>query len=211
MNEIVCGERIFVPSKVICVGRNYTDHIAEIGGAGRSSEPAIFIKPNSAIAFGVKQITVPREHGVLHHEVELCFVVGQGAKGLIAGYAVGVDLTLREMQAEAKKEGLPWTLAKGFDSSAPLGEFVPINQVEDPLALDISLKVNGKTRQKSNTKEMIFTAELILAYTSRFMNLGDGDVFMCGTPSGVGELNHGDHVLAEIKGLPALEFTVKRK
>jgi 5-carboxymethyl-2-hydroxymuconate isomerase len=207
MNSIVCGKKVYTPSKVVCVGKNYADHITEMGGEWRPETPTIFIKPNSAIVFGVEEIALPQELGLVHHEVELCFVVGEGR---IAGYAVGLDLTLRELQAKAKEEGLPWALAKGFDSAAPLGEFLPADQVSDPLSLDISLSVNGEVRQQSNTGEMIFSPEEILAYASKYMTIEEGDVFMCGTPSGVGELNDGDVVEASVRELPKLKFKVKR-
>jgi 2-keto-4-pentenoate hydratase/2-oxohepta-3-ene-1,7-dioic acid hydratase in catechol pathway len=209
MNKITCDGKSFTPSKLICVGKNYVDHIAEMGGGGRPEKPTIFIKPNSAIAFEIEELILPQGLGLVHHEVELCFVMGRN--GQIAGYAVGLDLTLRNLQAKVKEQGMPWALAKGFDSSAPLGKFLPANQIDDPCALDISLSVNGKMRQQSNTREMIFSPQEILAYASKYMTIEEGDVFMCGTPSGVGELEDDDLVKAIILGLPELEFVVKRR
>ncbi len=218
MNSIALGSTVYTPSKVVCVGRNYAAHIAEMGGGGAPDHPTIFIKPNSAIAGGVREIAIPRALGPVHHEVELCFVVGKTCKDVapeaagkyIAGYAVGLDLTLRELQSEAKKAGAPWALAKGFDNAAVLGAFVPTSSVEDPCALDISLAVGGEVRQSSNTREMIFTPSEILAYASRYMTIEVGDIVMTGTPEGVGELKDGDTVIAEMTGLPKLEMNLKR-
>jgi 2-keto-4-pentenoate hydratase/2-oxohepta-3-ene-1,7-dioic acid hydratase in catechol pathway len=196
------------PSKVICVGRNFESHIAEMRGSAGPDRPAIFIKPNSAIACCPKEIFVPEELGLLHHEVELCCLMGDELA--VMGYAVGLDLTLRDFQAEAKRAGMPWALAKGFDNSAVFGVFVAANEVSDPSRLNISLSVNGEIRQRSCTDGMIFSQGEILSYASRFMTIEPGDVLMCGTPEGVGPLEGGDTVIAEIGGLPKLEIAVKR-
>lgn len=208
MNNILCNDISYAPSKVVCVGKNYDAHIAEMGGAGRPDEPTIFIKPNSAIAYRPKEIFIPEELGLLHHEAELCCLVEEGGK--ITGFAVGLDLTLRDLQSEAKKSGAPWALAKGFDNAAVFGEFVSANVVPDPAGLDISLLINGEIKQKSNTRGMIFSPQQILDYSSRFMTIEPGDVFMCGTPEGVGPVHGGDVVIAEIEGLPKLEIAVNR-
>ena len=219
MHTITCGRRAFTPSKVICVGKNYPDHIEEMGGGGRSSEPVIFLKPNSAIAFEANQVFIPQEFGLVHHEVELCFAVGRQCKDVslaqahsyIAGYGVGIDFTLRDRQSTAKRSGAPWSVAKGFDAAAPLGRFVGADDIGDPCALAIGLTVNGVARQSASTSEMIFSPEEFLSFVSRFMTVEEGDVFMCGTPSGVGQVNHGDVLHAEIAGLPPLKIEVIRE
>lgn len=218
MRTVDLEDRVFTPAKIVCVGKNYSDHIKEMGGSAPSREPTIFIKPNSAIASRHPEIYIPEHLGLLHHEVELCFIIGNACKDLeeknavsfIAGYAVGTDLTLRARQAEAKKDGGPWTLAKGFDNSAVFGPFVDARKITDPRALDISLSVNGKTRQRSNTREMLFLPAEILSFASCFMTIEEGDIFMCGTPSGVGEVKDGDEISAEIASLPVLTFRIKR-
>jgi len=219
MHTIACGRRAFTPSKLICVGKNYPSHIEEMGGGLRPSQPTIFLKPNSAIAFEVDQVFIPEEFGLIHHEVELCFAVGRTGRDIplaeahsyIAGYGVGIDFTLRDLQAVAKRSGAPWSLAKGFDAAAPLGRFVEANSVGDPCGLAIVLTVNGISRQSASTSEMIFSPEEILSFVSEFMTVEEGDVFMCGTPSGVGEVRHGDVLHAEIAGLPPLKIEIIRK
>lgn len=207
MKNIICNETSYTPSKIICVGKNFPSHITEMGNEGRPAKPIIFIKPNSAIAFNPSELLIPQDLGLLHHEVELCCVVGKEG---IEGYCVGLDLTLRDLQNEAKSEGLPWVLAKCFDRSAVFGMFASANEIKDPYSLNISLHVNGKLRQKANTKEMIFSPTEIITYTAHYMSIEEGDIFMCGTPSGVGELKDGDEVVAEIEGIPRLEMVITR-
>ncbi len=220
MKAIRCGERRYSPGKVVCVGKNYTDHIKEMGGRAndRPEVPTIFMKPSTSVVSGEEAVFIPLELGLLHHEVELCFVIGKDCKDVpageapsfIAGYGVGIDFTLRDMQAAAKKAGGPWALSKGFDSSAVFGEFAPAGDVADPCALAISLAIDGKVKQDGSTREMIFSPAAILAYVSRFMTLEEGDVLMTGTPAGVGEVKHGDAIEALVEGLPALRFAVLR-
>lgn len=207
MNIIRCASQEYTPSKIICVGRNFPDHVKEMGGSEMPSEPVIFIKPNSAIVFNPREVKIPKSFGLLHHEVELCLVIDDGK---IAGYAVGIDFTLRDRQTDAKKQGAPWTIAKGFDGAAVFGEFIKAQDIKDALSLDISLSVNGKVKQKGNTRDMIFHPQRIIEFVSQFMTIETGDILMCGTPSGVGEVHDKDKISANIKGLPRLEFTVRR-
>ena len=219
MREIFCGGKAFAPSKVICVGKNFADHVREMGGGAPPTEPVIFIKPNSSIVSSPREVLIPESLGLLHHEVELCALVGEAAKDveesdageLIAGFAVGIDFTLRERQAAAKREGTPWSLAKGFDSAAVLGEFVPADEVSDAALLDMSLMLGETRRQSGNTRDMIFHPARIISYASSFMTIETGDVIMCGTPAGVGEVAGGDRVRAAITGLPELDFIVRRE
>ena len=208
----------FTPSKVICVGKNYLLHIEEMGDKRKPDEPVIFLKPNSSIVYGSNEVYIPEEYGLLHYEVELCFIVGKEGKNTkaddasshIAGYAVGIDFTLRDRQSEAKQRGLPWDLAKGFDGSCPLGNFISADKVKKPSALDVMLLKNEEAVQTGNTKDMIFSCSEILSFASNFMKIEAGDVFMTGTPHGVGKVNHGDLFFAEIAGLPPLELKVFR-
>ena len=219
MKTIDGGGRTYTPGKIICVGKNYPDHIREMGdAAGRPAEPTIFVKPNTAIVAGEESVFIPLELGLLHHELELCFVVGRDGKGIpeseapayIAGWGVGIDFTLRDRQAAAKRAGGPWTLAKGFDGAAVFGGFAKADAVADPCALAMSLAIDGKVRQSGNTREMLFSPAAVLSYVSRFMSMEEGDVVMTGTPAGVGEVQHGDVIAAEIEGLPKLTFAVLR-
>lgn len=217
-NSILLDDKKIVPSKVICVGRNYVLHIEEMGGVGIPEIPTIFLKPNSAITFSEK-ISVPEKLGLLHHEVELCFVVHGTCKNIsekdaakhIAGFSVGLDLTLRDLQSKAKKSGSPWDLSKGFDNAAVFGKFTSKVELKDMLSADISLHVNGKVRQNSNTSLMIFSPARVLSFVSSYMTIDDGDVFMCGTPDGVAELVGGDVVEANIQRLSPLKIKVERK
>ncbi|MFA4875215.1 MAG: fumarylacetoacetate hydrolase family protein [bacterium] len=219
MKIIRLDSKEYTPSKIICVGKNFPDHVKEMGGSALPGEPVIFLKPNSAIAFNPREVAIPESLGLLHHEVELCILAGRGGRqltpdeaGSIAcGYAVGIDFTLRERQAEAKKAQGPWALAKGFDLSAVFGEFASAGAVNDPLDLDISLSVDGALRQSGSTRDMIFSPGAIISFVSRFMTVEPGDIFMCGTPAGVGEVRDNDEIEAGIDGLPRLHFRVVRK
>lgn len=218
MRTIELEGRKIAPGKIVCVGKNYPDHVREMGGDGLPAEPVIFLKPNSAIARGGEAIFIPEELGLLHHEVELCFVVARGGRGIlegdaqacIAGWGVGIDFTLRERQAAAKKAGGPWDLAKGFDNAAAFGCFVSARKVGNAVDASIALTIDGVTRQRARTREMIFPPARILSFVSRFMTVEEGDVFMTGTPAGVDEVNHGDIIRAEIEGLPMLKIAIMR-
>lgn len=218
MKTITFNGRKISPSKVICIGKNYSDHIKEMGGQCNSCEPVIFIKPNSAIAFDADLISIPAALGLLHHEVELVALIDKSlkcatrdeAESAISAYAVGIDFTLRDMQRTAKERGEPWALSKGFDASAALGRFKSANEFSDPCALSIELSVDGAIKQRSNTSEMIYKPAEILSFVSRFMTVEAGDILMCGTPSGVGPVGDGNKIEAMIEGLPALSCVVER-
>ena len=219
MQEIFCGNKVYVPSKIICVGKNFADHAREMGDASPPQEPVIFIKPNSSISFAPEVVSIPETLGLLHHEVELCALLGRGggnlgadeAQDAIAGYGVGVDFTLRDLQTEAKKKGWPWSLSKGFDSACVLGKFRSSSEIDDADGLPIGLSVNATPRQEGNTEDMIFSPSDIIRFVSQFMTLERGDVLMCGTPAGVGEVKDGDRIDAIVEGLPELSFVVRRK
>jgi 2-keto-4-pentenoate hydratase/2-oxohepta-3-ene-1,7-dioic acid hydratase in catechol pathway len=218
LNTITLAGNNIAPGKIVCVGKNYLKHIREMGGDRPLAEPTIFMKPNSSVVSGRSEIEVPLSYGSLHHEVELCFVIGRECKyvsrseaeSVISGWGVGLDLTLRDIQSAAKKGGGPWTISKGFDSAAVFADFSAHTASFDPTSLEISLSVNGEVRQKADTQQMIFTPWEIIEYVSGYMTLQSGDVIMTGTPEGVGELENNDRVHAEITGLPILEVTVRR-
>ncbi|MBN1282942.1 MAG: fumarylacetoacetate hydrolase family protein [Proteobacteria bacterium] len=218
MREVRLGDESFLPTKVVCVGRNFPDHAREMGGESPFSEPVIFIKPNSSIASSPAELFIPEGLGLLHHEVELCALVGrtvfsasgEEAADAVAGWAVGIDFTLRERQAAAKRSGGPWALSKGFDGAAVLGEFRRAGRDFDPGSAELSLRVDGKERQRGNARDMTFSPQEIIGFVSGFMTLERGDVVMCGTPAGVGQVNDGERIRAEAEGLAVLEFTLKR-
>lgn len=194
------GSRDPIPvSKIICVGRNYAEHAKEMK-AELPSSPVLFLKPPSAIVASGGSVILPSISSDLHHEVELTVLLGKGGRkipeanalGLVAGYGIGLDMTLRDVQSEAKKKGLPWSLAKGFDTSAPLSEFIPAASVADPHRLSLQLTVNGSVRQRGTTSDFIFKLGHLIAYISSFFTLNAGDVLFTGTPEGVAQTVPGD-------------------
>lgn len=201
--------------KLLCLGRNYVAHAAEMG-AELPSRPVVFLKPSSAIPAERGTVRFPSAGQELHHEVELVVLIGQQARdvapeqalSLVAGYGVGLDMTLRDVQAEAKKKGLPWTVAKGFDDSAPLSPFVTPERIADPHDLIVSLKVNGILRQRSNTGLMINKIPETIAYLSSVFTLDPGDLIFTGTPEGVGPVNRGDLLEAELEGVTSLRVHI---
>ncbi|MBE0596961.1 MAG: fumarylacetoacetate hydrolase family protein [Desulfuromonadales bacterium] len=201
--------------KVVCLGRNYADHIRELGNE-MPSRPVLFIKPASSIIGAGDQVVIPPYSQECHHEVELAVLIGRRAKDLtessalqyVAGYGVAIDLTLRDVQDDLKKQGLPWEIAKGFDTACPLSDFVPAAQVADPQALRITMRVNGELRQDGSTALMLRRIPQILREISAIFTLEEGDVVLTGTPAGVSAIASGDRLLAEIEGVGSLEVTV---
>jgi len=202
--------------KILCIGRNYADHIKELGNE-IPERPVIFMKPSSCVIGEGEEIVIPPYSSDCHHEAELALLVGTRGKevpadralGHIAGYGVAIDLTLRDVQAEQKKKGLPWEIAKGFDTACPLSAFVPAREVADPQALSIRLSVNGETRQEGSTALMIHRIPELVSYLSSIFTLEPGDLILTGTPAGVGPLRSGDLVVAEISGVGRLSVTVR--
>ncbi len=202
--------------KIICLGRNYTEHIQELGNEP-SDDPILFIKPaTSAIRQGEKVI-IPAYSNDCHHEVELAVLIGgygrriapESAADFIAGYGIALDMTLRDVQSELKKKGLPWEVAKGFDTSCPLSDFVPPERINDPHDLGISLYVNDEQRQAGNTSQMIRRIPEIIAYASSIFTLEKGDIILTGTPRGVSRVVSGDRLQARIEQIGALEVSVQ--
>jgi acylpyruvate hydrolase len=209
------GHRVVVP-KIFCIGRNYVAHAKEMK-AETPESPVIFLKPPTAILHDFGKIALPLFSKELHHEVEMVVALGRTGKSIaqehalefVSGYGVGLDMTLRDVQAEAKKKGLPWAVAKGFDTSAPISKFVEKNLVGAPHNLDISLKVNGTVRQQSNTRNMMFSIEELIAYISSIFTIEAGDLIFTGTPEGVGEVNSGDQLEAELESVGKLLVSVQ--
>ncbi|ALV63794.1 Fumarylacetoacetate hydrolase family protein [Thermococcus sp. 2319x1] len=203
------------PSKIICLGRNYAEHARELGHEV-PEEPVIFLKPPSALIGPNQTIILPRKSNHVDHEVELAVIIGKRAKRVsreeamdyVMGYTIMLDITARDLQWEAKKKGLPWTVAKGFDTFAPIGPRIVDRREINVDDLEIGLKVNGEIRQLSRTSKMIFKVDEIIEYVSGIMTLEPGDIIATGTPEGVGPLRHGDVVEAWIEGIGVLKEEV---
>ena len=192
----------FPVRRILCVGQNYAAHAREMGYA--RAEPFFFTKPGDAVVTDGADPLFPTATANLHHEVELVCAVGEA--GTIAGWAVGCDLTRRDLQAAAKEKGRPWDAAKGFDQSAPCGA-IQLGDLPDPSAV-IALSVNGETRQSGRLDDMVWNPDEILAKARELWDVRAGDLVFTGTPEGVGPLQPGDRVEATIGGLPSLGFTV---
>ncbi|MEW6719832.1 MAG: fumarylacetoacetate hydrolase family protein [Thermodesulfobacteriota bacterium] len=212
----IADGREYTIGKVLCIGRNYAEHIRELGNEIPEA-PVIFIKPSSSVIGDGEAVVIPPWSRDCHHEVELALLIGTTGKDIpadramrhIAGYGVGIDLTLRDVQAELKKKGLPWEIAKGFDTACPLSAFVDASRVPDPHALRIRLAVNGETRQDGYTSMMIHRIPDIVRHMSERFTLEAGDVILTGTPAGVGRIAPGDRLFAEIPGVATLDVAVR--
>jgi len=214
---LVGSDARFPVRRIFCVGRNYADHVREMGNDPKSEPPIFFTKPADALVESGAAIPYPTLTSNFHHEVELVVAIGKGGEAIDAGsafdhvwgYAVGVDLTRRDLQNDAKKSGQPWDAAKGFDNSAPVGALTPEGSV-DLKSARIWLSVNGATKQDAHLEEMIWSVPEIIATLSRAWALRAGDLIFTGTPSGVSALQKGDAIHAEIEGLSPLTFTIAR-
>ncbi len=205
------------PQKIICIGRNYKKHAEELGNAA-PTEPIFFAKIPSAMIPHEGVVQIPQGVGRVDHEIELAIVIGKEAKyiaadkaeDVIAGYTIVNDITAREMQKKDMRRNQPWLRSKNFDTFCPIGPYiVPAKAIENPLNLDLSLKVNGEIRQSSNTSNMIFSLSDLVAYVSKHMTLLPGDIIATGTPDGVSPLKSGDHVVGEIQSIGVLENQVR--
>lgn len=199
-HRFVDGQRIAWPlGKIVCVGRNYAEHAKELNNPVPVT-PLLFMKPATS-ALPLKQpMNLPQQQGSCHFETEIAVLVGDTIQALpadkisdkIAGYGIGLDLTLRTLQDELKAKGHPWEMAKAFDGACPLSAFVPASLVSHPESLGLSAHINGELRQQGFVSDMITPIFALLAYISRFFTLQAGDVVMTGTPAGVGPLQPGD-------------------
>ena len=203
--------------KLLCIGRNYAEHADEMGG-DVPDQPMVFLKPSTAVVRGGDTVRLPPQSHDVHHEVELVAVIGKDGHNItkanaldhVAGYAVGLDMTARDLQAEAKEKRHPWSVAKGFDTFAPLGPVAPAEAVEDPQDLMLRLRVNGETRQEAHTRHMIFSVAELVHYCSQIFTLEAGDLLYTGTPSGVGPVEAGDELEATATGCEPLRVPVTR-
>jgi fumarylpyruvate hydrolase len=208
----------FPVRRIYCVGRNYVEHAKEMGFTGREA-PFFFLKPGDAavVVEAGKEATIdyPSLTRDLHHEIELVACIGKGgrniraadAKKQIFGYAVGLDMTRRDLQGEMKKQGRPWCIGKGFDQSAPIGSITPAEQAGDIEQAEIWLQVNGKDRQRSNVSKLIWNIGEIIEHVSAAWELQPGDLVYTGTPEGVAAVVAGDTLHGGVAGLT--DITVK--
>lgn len=205
----------FPVNRIFCIGRNYAAHAREMGHDPDREPPFFFLKPRSALA-EAGSFRLPATSSDVHHEVELVAALSTGGRGIavsdalncVFGYCVGLDMTQRDLQTEAKKLGRPWDLAKGFDGSAPCGEIVPAAAIGHPTQGTISLSVDGKERQTGDLNQMIWSLPEIISILSRAFTLSAGDLIMTGTPAGVGPVAAGEALSAHIEGVGALEVKV---
>jgi len=210
------SDQTFPVRRVFCVGRNYAAHAREMGSDPSREPPFFFTKPADAVVPASGSVPYPSSTEELHHEVELVVALKGGgtdiapeqALDLVWGYGVGLDLTRRDLQAVAKKDGRPWDMAKGFDASAPCSPLQPVSVVGHPQDAAIWLEVNGQRKQEGNLNEMIWPIPDVIAYLSRFVALAPGDLIYTGTPSGVDALQPGDRVRGGVDGVATFELTI---
>lgn len=215
--EFTNGEKIELGT-MYCIGRNYAKHALEMG-ATVPEDPIVFLKPPAAYLPDGGEIQLPSYSNEVHHEVELVVVIGKEARGTIvepvenyiAGYGVGIDLTLRDVQAKCKANGHPWAVAKGFVTSAPISKIVPAGEVgSSDTIFNLELKVNGELRQAGSTDYMERSVETLVKYLAEVFTLQPGDIIFTGTPEGVAEVKSGDTVTAELKGYVGLQVSAKK-
>jgi fumarylpyruvate hydrolase len=211
---IVGSDALFPVRRILCVGRNYAAHRREMGSDDRDP-PFFFAKPADAVVTPGGDVAYPGETANLHHEIELVVAIGKTAKNIavadalsvIFGYAVGVDMTRRDLQNAAKDKGYPWDSSKGFDDSAPISAILPAPGAASPLGA-IQLSVNGVSRQDAVVADMIWNVPEIIAEASRLWVLQPGDLIYTGTPEGVGPLVRGDAVTGSVEGVGSISFKV---
>lgn len=210
---VVGSDARFPTHRIYCIGRNYADHAREMGAAVERAQPMFFMKPADAIVADDADIAYPPATSDLHHEVEMVVALAAGGRDIpparalesVFGYAVGLDLTRRDLQAAAKAKGHPWDAAKGFDHSAPMSALHPVATIGHPRGAMLSLTVNGQLRQQADIDTMIFPVPAIIHELSRLWELAAGDLIFTGTPAGVAALQRGDRVRAQLGGFAVLD------
>jgi fumarylpyruvate hydrolase len=207
---------VFPVHRIYCIGRNYADHAREMGAPAEKGVPVFFLKPGDTVTPLPGTITYPPGTSDLHHEVELVAALHRGGRDIdpadamacVYGYAIGLDLTRRDLQSAAKAKSLPWDTGKSFEAAAPIGPIHPVADVGHPDHGVIELLVNGEHRQHGDLAERLFSVAEIIAALSRLYTLAPGDLIFTGTPAGVGPLQIGDRLVARIQGLGELEATM---
>ena len=207
---------IFPIHRIYCVGQNYANHAREMGADPERESPFFFSKPADAICQEGSRLPFPIATENLHHEIELVIAIGKKGTNILTadsleyvfGYAVGLDLTRRDLQSEAKKKGRPWSTAKGFDNSAPCSAVHSVGEVGHFERGKITLSVNGELRQKGDISDMIWSVAELISSLSSFFELCPGDLIYTGTPAGVGPLKKGDKLEGEVENLAKLNITI---
>ncbi len=203
---------------IFCIGRNYAAHAGELDNPV-PEVPVVFIKPDTTLVQSGGEVLLPQASQNVQHEVEMVVLLGSGGKHIdsrdalrhVAGYGVGIDVTARDIQNEAKKFAYPWAVGKGFDSFAPISKFLPAERIADPRGLQLSLTVNGDPRQEGNTEDMKFGVAELIAHLSKIFTLRCGDLIFTGTPAGVQRFEAGDRLdarLSDAGGRPLAELHV---
>ena len=202
--------------KIICLARNYVAHAKELNNP-LPEKPIYFMKHENCIVLDNKPFYYPDFSSNIHHEVEIVLKISNVGKNIekkfahryYDGIGLGIDFTARDLQDEAKQGGAPWEIAKSFDYSAPLSDFIPVSDFDDVNRISFHLDINGKTVQEGNTERMIFPVDVQIAYISRFITLKTGDLLFTGTPAGVGPVKIGDHLEAYLDDRRMMDFYVK--
>ncbi len=213
--SIIGTNQEFTIGKIVCLARNYAEHARELGNETPAA-PVLFMKPASSVIGDGDTVRIPAFSQECHYEVELAVLIGAQARTVtvdnaldyVAGYGVAIDMTLRDVQNGLKAKGLPWEIAKGFDTACPLSDFVPVGAVADPHALNLTLAVNGEPRQNGTSADMIHRIPQIVAHISAIFTLEAGDVILTGTPAGVGPARAGEVMTAEIATVGCLTIPV---
>ncbi len=213
--EVSGSEDRFPVRRIYCVGRNYAEHVKEMGADDREP-PFFFQKPADAIVANGGEFPYPPKSDNVHHEIELVVAIGTGGKDIpvdhaldhIFGYGVGIDMTRRDLQGQAKKMGRPWDVGKAFDHAAPCTAIVPVEKIGHPDKGSIWIKVNGEIRQKGDLSEQIWNVPEALSYLSSLFEMFPGDLIYTGTPAGVGPVKPGDVMEGGIDGIGEIKITV---
>ncbi len=204
--------------KVLCVGWNYKQHCKELGGNTTPTSPTIFLKPETAILKDNKPVYIPDFTNRLEYEIELIVKINRLGKGIAEKFAsryysevgIGIDFTARDMQASARKDGEPWDLCKGFDCSAPISNFISLEELGGDISnLNFRLDIDGKTVQKGFSGDMFFSVDKIISYLSEFYTLKIGDIIFTGTPEGIGPVSIGNHLEGWLEGRKLIDFYIK--
>ena len=206
----------FPVHRIFCVGRNYADHAREMGGDPDREPPFFFCKPADAIVSDGHDFPYPGQTDDVHHEMEFVVALGKGGADIavdraldhVYGYAAGLDMTRRDLQAAAKKLGRPWDTGKGFDHAAPCGRIMPAAKIGHPASGAIWLKVNGEVRQRGDLAQLIWKVPEVIAYLSTLFTLAAGDLIYTGTPAGVGPVRRGDALEGGVDGVGTLALKV---
>lgn len=209
------GTRRYSPQRIFCIGKNYAEHIKELGG-NAPGQPVVFMKPVTSLVPPGEIIQMPSHGNNLHHEVEVVVLIGKAGRDIsesaaalhIAGLTLGLDLTLRDVQSDLKKKGHPWEMSKAFDHSAPCGYPVAFDGSIPLNNLSFECRVNGEVRQTGNTGEMMFSVSTLIHYLSGIWRLQEGDLIFTGTPAGVGPLKSGDRVTLHSDPLGTFEWSL---